>query len=140
MVQICKMIIFPGFFFNFQILIFWIARGLKGLQWPKMTKISVCRTLYFRNDISNDLHLWYTCIYKGIITPGIYFIFFLSKFQFQFWNQYGGEGGMGYLMNHTSYDCNFWYTCKMMISPSNFFIFKILILGAFYGVKGQKMT
>ena len=30
MVQMCKMIIFPGVFFNFKILVFWVVRGLKG--------------------------------------------------------------------------------------------------------------
>ena len=56
-----------------------LSGGWKGKKWPKMTKISVCRTLYFRNHISYDLHLCYTCMYKRIIiSPGIFSIF--SKF------------------------------------------------------------
>ena len=41
-----------------------------------MLKISVCRTFYFRNHTSCDLCLWYTCMYKRIMSPGIFFIFF----------------------------------------------------------------
>ena len=44
-----------------------------------------------------------------------------------------------YLRNRTSYDCDFWYTRKM-ISPAKFSFFKILIFGIFREVKGQKMT
>ena len=75
MVQMCKTIISPGFF---SILKFWfsrLSRSWKDKKWPKMTKISVSRTLYLRNYISYDLHLWYTCMYKKIISPGIFFIF-----------------------------------------------------------------
>ena len=38
-----------------------------------MTKISVCCIFYFRNHRSYDLHLWYTCMYKRIISLGIFF-------------------------------------------------------------------
>ena len=48
----------------------------KGKKWHKISKISVCRTLYFRNHISYDLYLWYTCMYKRIISPGIFIPFF----------------------------------------------------------------
>ena len=68
-------IICPGAFFNFKVLIFQVARGLKGRKCPKMTKISICGSLYFRNHISFNLHLWYTCIYERIISPDIFFIF-----------------------------------------------------------------
>ena len=63
----------------FSILKFWFSMlwgGLKGQKWPKTTKISVCRTLYIRDYISHDLHLWYTCMYKRIISPGVFFHFF----------------------------------------------------------------
>ena len=84
MVQMCKMIISPGVFFNFKILIFLVVRGLKGQNWPKMTKnfclshlifqsgkraknglklpISVCFALYLRNcrsyhqDFDNNIY------------------------------------------------------------------------------------
>ena len=46
-----------------------------------------------------------------------------------------------YLRNHTSYDCDFWYTCNIMTYPDAFFhFFKILIFGVVRGVKGQKMA
>ena len=51
MVQICKMLISPGVFFSFKILIFRGFRVLKGQKWPKMTK-NLCHTFYFRNHIS----------------------------------------------------------------------------------------
>ena len=49
MVQMCKMMVSPGIFFNFKILIFQVVRELKGKKWPNMTKISICRALCFRN-------------------------------------------------------------------------------------------
>ena len=63
----------------FSMLKFWfsrLSRGWKGKKWPKILKISICCTLHFRNHISYDLRLWYTCMYKRIISPGIFFIFF----------------------------------------------------------------
>ena len=48
-----------------------------------------------------------------------------------------------YLRNCTSFNHNFWYTCKMMISPCVFFIFfffEIFIFWAVMGVKGQKIA
>ena len=45
-----------------------------------------------------------------------------------------------YLKNHASYDCDFWYMCKMMISPGIFHFFKILIFWFLRGVKGQILT
>ena len=58
------------------ILKFWLSRlsgDWKGKKWPKITKISVCD---ISNHISYDLHLWYTRMYKRIISLGIFFIFF----------------------------------------------------------------
>ena len=79
MVEMCRVIISRGVFFNVEILIFQVLRGLKGKEWPKMTKISVCCTLYFRNHLSYDLHLWCTGIYKRIVSPGIFSFFFFFK-------------------------------------------------------------
>ena len=46
-----------------------------------------------------------------------------------------------YLRNHTSYDCDFWYTCNIMTYPDVFFhFFKILIFRVVRRVKGQKMA
>ena len=69
MVQMCKMIMLKLWFSR-------LSRGWRGKKWPKMLKISFCRTLYFRNHISYDLHFWYTCMYKRIISRDIFFIFF----------------------------------------------------------------
>ena len=58
----------------FLMLRFWfsrLSRGWMGKKWPRILKIFVCCTLYFRNHISYDLHLWYTGIYKEILSPGI---------------------------------------------------------------------
>ena len=71
----------------FSILKFWfsgLSGGWKGKKWPKMTKISVCGTSYFRNHISYDLYLCYTCIYGRIMSPDIFFIFF-QNFYFRGW-------------------------------------------------------
>ena len=140
MVQVCKMIISPGIFSMLQFWFSRLSRGWKGKKWPKMSKISVRRTLYFRNHISYDLHLWYTYMYKRVISPGILFIFFMVK---------GGKNGLKWqkLLSHsvsqdcTSYDYDFWYRCvnwwylQQIVS-----FFKILIFGVFRGVKWQKMT
>ena len=83
MVQMCKMIISPDVFFKLKFWFFRLSGGWNGKKWPKMTKVSVCGTLYFSNHISYDLHLWYTCMYKRIIFPGIFFFFFLQNFDFQ---------------------------------------------------------
>ena len=57
-VHMFKVIISPGIFFIFSKV--WFSR-LSGWQWKdnkwsKMTKTSVCRTLYSRNNTSSDLH------------------------------------------------------------------------------------
>ena len=110
MVQMCKMIC-PGVFF-FQ---FFSFSGWKGSKWPKMTKISVCGTLYFRSHVSY-LHLWYTCMYKNIISPAIFFIFFkILIFGIIRGNGKRAKNGpkwqkilclASYFRNHTSYDCD----------------------------------
>ena len=76
-VQICKMIISPGVFFNVKIFIFQVVKGLKRQKMTQNVE-NFCHTLYFRNHISYDLHLWYTCMYKSITSPGIFSFF--SKF------------------------------------------------------------
>ena len=66
----CKMIMSPGFFFIFSK--FWIFGLLvrwNGKKWPKMTKISVCCAFYLRN-----LDLLCTCE-KGNIS--FFFLQFL---------------------------------------------------------------
>ena len=63
----------------FSILKFWfsrLSRECKCKKWPKMAKIFVWSTLHFRNHISYDFHLLYICMYKWLISAGIFFIFF----------------------------------------------------------------
>ena len=74
MVHMCKMIC-PGIFFSFKILIFQVVNGLKVQKMAQHFE-NVCRTLYFRNHISYDLYLWYTCMYKRIISAGIFILSF----------------------------------------------------------------
>ena len=129
MVQMCKMIISLGFFsiWNFDFL---ICRSWKGKKWPKMTNISVYHTLYFRNHISYDLHLWYTCIYKRIISPAIFFIFFkiLIFGIIEVNGQKMAQNDKNFLsLSQELYIIWLWFLvhmCKMMISPANFFIFQ----------------
>ena len=61
MVHICKIIIFLCVLFLFSGSPGW----WKGRKWSKMTKHSVCHTLYFRNYTSYDLHLWFTNVIYG---------------------------------------------------------------------------
>ena len=62
-------------FFNVKILIFQVVKGLKGQKMAQNVE-NFCRTLHFRNHTAYDLHLWYTCVYKRIISPSIFFHFF----------------------------------------------------------------
>ena len=61
MVHICKIIISLCVLFLFSGSPGW----WKGRKWSKMTKYSVCHTLYFRNYTSYDLHLWFTSVIYG---------------------------------------------------------------------------
>ena len=77
MVQMCKMVVSPGVFFHFfKILIFQVVSGVKGQKMVQNDK-KICCSRYLRNQrSSDDLHLWYTYMYKRIISPRIFFIFF----------------------------------------------------------------
>ena len=127
-----------------------MSRSGKGKKWPKMSKISVCCTFYFRNHILYDLHLWYTYMYKRIISPGIFFLFF-KILVFSIIRGWGKRAKNGpkcqkffvcvtpYLKNLTLYDCDFWCTCvKWGYLQEIFSFFKILIFGVFRGIKGKK--
>ena len=118
MVQICKMIC-PGVFFNFKILIFQVVRGLKeqknGPKWQKFLSVAP----YISGTI-NDLHLWYIYVYKRIISPGIFFIFL----KILIFGIIRGDGKRA--KNGPKWQKILWfgYTCKMMTSTANFFIFQ----------------
>ena len=134
MVHMCRTITSPDAFFNFKISLFWIVRGLNR---QKMAQND--RNLSVRH-ISYDLHLWYTCMYKRIVSPGIFFIFFFFKIlNFRIIRRGGLVKGQKmaskwqkksvcltlYLRNHTSYDGDFWYTCaKWWYLQQVFFIFQ----------------
>ena len=60
-VHICKMITSAGFFFIFSKLLFSGSRGV-GKRAKKTQNDKKCLTLYFRNNISYDCDLWYTCV------------------------------------------------------------------------------
>ena len=136
MVPICKMILSPGVFFNFKIFIVQVVRGLKGQKMAQNDKkISVCCTLYFRNHISYDLHLWYTFMYKRIISPGIFFIFFkiliFKIIRGEVKGQKMAQSDKIFCLSHSEFQEPYiiwlWFLvhmCKMMISPANFFIFQ----------------
>ena len=119
----------------FSILRFWfsgLSRGWKGKKWLKMTKISVCHILYFRNHISYDLHLWYTCMYKRIISPDIFIFFKILLFRIirgevkeQKMAQNDKNLCQCHYVSQEPYIIWLWFLvcmCKIMISPANFFI------------------
>ena len=132
--HMCKMIISPGVFF-FYLLQFWFSRssgGWKCKTWPKITKNLVCCTLYFWNHISYDLHLWYTYIYKRIISPVIFFHFFqilifgiMGIWKGKKWPKITKHFVCltSYLRNHISYDYDLWYTCVKWWYLQHFFSF-----------------
>ena len=115
-----------------------LSRDWKGKKWPKMSKISVCQTLYFRNHISCDLHLWYTCMYKRIISPAIFLYFFKILIFGIIMGRIKREKKIcPYLRSHTSCDCDFWCTCVKWYLQQIFSFFKILNFEIFRGIKGK---
>ena len=78
---------------------------------------------YLRTHTSYDLHLWYT-YEKGYLVA-----FFTFSPNFSFWGQCCGKGGkwlkstknyvcyIPYLRKHTSYYCDFLYTCVKWWHP-----------------------
>ena len=76
MVHLHKMIISPGVFSILKFWFFGLSGDWKGKKWLKMTKICLLHVIVQEPYISYDLHLWYTSMYKRIISPHIFFIFF----------------------------------------------------------------
>ena len=134
------------FFFKVKILIFQVVKGLKRQKMAQNVK-NLCRTLYFRNHTSYDLHLWYTCMCKRIIYTGIFFIFFKIWIFGIIRGEVKGQKMAQnykrfcpYLRNCTSCDCDFKCTCVKGWYLQHFFsFFKMLIFGAFRGIKGKKL-
>ena len=122
MVQMCKMMVSPGIFFNFKILIFQVVRELKGKKWPNMTKISICRTLCFRN------HQIGRAGGEGAVLKG------------QKMTQNDKKFCLPHSVSQEPYIIWLWFLvhmCKMMISPANFCIFQNFEFWSFGGIKGQ---
>ena len=69
------------FLFNVKILIFQVVKGLKGQYGPKFQKFLSVAPYISGTIISYDLHLWYTCMYKRIMSSGIFLIFFFFFFK-----------------------------------------------------------
>ena len=149
MVHLCKMMISPGVFsIFFLILIFLVVRREKEQNWFNMTKKSVCHTSYLRNH-TYDGYLWHNCIKWWYIWE------FLTFFQnFGFLGCWGDkkvkliQNGKNfvcratYLTNRASYNHYVGRKCKMMVSPDGFFFhfFIILIFWVISWVKGQKLV
>ena len=105
MVLMFKMIIPPGVFSFFKILIFWVVRGVgkRTKDRPTWQKNYICRTRYLRNHASYDCHSCCTCVNDNVSRR----FSILSKFWF-----FGLLGGSKmtkslvvctlYLRNHTS--------------------------------------
>ena len=128
------LLIFPKFWFSGS-----IGRW-NSKKRSRMTKNSVCYAPYLRNHTSCDCHFWCKCVKLW------YLQIFFSILKFWFsrlpgcwkckkWPKMTKNSACltPNLRNHTSYDCGFWYTCKMMISPANFFIFQNFDFGVFMG-------
>ena len=148
MVQMCKVIIFQGVFFNVKILIFQVIKVLKGEKMAQNEENFCLLHLIFQEPYNHIYHIifiyCFTCIYKKIISPGIVFIFF-SKFWFL--GSLGGRRGgvlvkgqkitqnekefcLSHFVSQEKYImyCDFWCTCVKYDISSNFFsFFKILI-------------
>ena len=65
-----------GFISRFEQLVQPCIVELKGKKWPAMTKNSV--VLHISGTIQHDCYLWYIHLYKMMISPDVFFIFFLN--------------------------------------------------------------
>ena len=118
----------------------------KGKKWPKMTKNYVCWTLYFRNHMSYDLHLWYTVMFKRVIFPRIFFFIFFQNFDF--WVVKAQKMALNdrqFCQSHSvsqePYIVWLWFLvhmCKWWYLQQIFSFFKILIFWVFRGDKRSK--
>ena len=162
MVQMCKMKISPGVFFNFKILILKDCQGAEraknGPKWQKFLSVAsyISGTIYHMIFI-HGTHLSFIC--KTIISPGIFFIFFFFFFsKFWFSGSLGGEGMvkgqkmaqndkqfcLSHSVSQELYIMWLWFLvhmCKMMISPAIFVISQNFDFCSFLrGIKGQKIS
>ena len=95
MVQMCKMKISPGVFFNFKILILKDCQGAEstknGPKWQKFLSVAsyISGTIYHMIFI-HGTHLSFIC--KRIISPGIFFFFFFFFFKILIFGIIRGRG------------------------------------------------
>ena len=76
-VHLCEMMISSGIFLFFQNFGFLGCYEVKGQKMVQSEK-KFCYAPYFKNHVSYDFHLWYTCVFKMITFMGIFPFF--SKF------------------------------------------------------------
>ena len=119
-VNLCRMIISPGFFFLFsKILIFWVVRETKGQKVVQNDK----KFCLLRSISQEPYLMWLSFMVhmcKMIISPGVFFHFFKILI-FRIVREGKGQKTVQnnkkfcpshapYLRNHTSHDFHLWYT------------------------------
>ena len=122
MVHICKMNISGCFSCRFSK--FWfsgLSGGVKGQKNAQNDKFFVCHILYFRNYISYDLHIWYTCMYKRMVSLGIFHFFKGDKRAKMAQND--KKIFLPHSVSQKPYIWLWFLVHKMMISPAIIFIF-----------------
>ena len=137
MVHMCKMIIFLGIFSFFQNYVFlgryWEVKGGKTVQNNKKIHFWVVKQ---QKMAQNDKMFCLLCLVSGIIIIWSLFMIHTCKQVISLGIFYSV---CLYRRNHTSEDCNFWYTwVKWWYLQHFFYSFKILIFWIFREVKGQK--
>ena len=116
----CKIIISAGAFFNFNFLIFWVVRGMKGQKMTGNSKNVCLLHLIFSGTIYHMMFIYRTDSF-------FFFFFFFSNFWFSGLLVGRRDGGKraknsskwqksfvclsSYFRNSTSNDYDFWYTC-----------------------------
>ena len=78
MVKMCTMIISPGVFFNFKILIIWFVRGLKGQKMAQNNKKFCLSHLIFQEAYIMWSSIMVHMMYERIISLDIASIFFFK--------------------------------------------------------------
>ena len=130
----------PVFFQFFKILIFQVVKRLKEQKMPQNAENFCLSHLIFQGPYiiwsSFIIHI----MYKRIISPAIFFQFF-QNLKFRIKGQKMAQNDKNFLsVSQELYIIWLRYLvhmCKMMISPANFFIFKILIFGIFRGQQAK---
>ena len=110
LLPLCKIVISPGvfffflfsFFFHFfQILIFWVIRGIIGQKTVQNDK-KLCQSCSNGNISRHFLYFFKLLIFQAV--SGV-------KRQKKWSEMKKSVCHAPYLRNHASYDCHLWYTC-----------------------------